>query len=123
MILQAGEDVRVVWADTLDLLSSQYYRVLIARSAEEARAALADAHVDLVIAEGGGGGEGLDLLSDLRISHPDIIRLLVLDPKFGLAPQALSAASRHEPGAEALVPSSYPAFAGKGVRPLQSSGS
>jgi two-component system response regulator HupR/HoxA len=92
----AVSETSAVWADALDLLSSQYYRVLAVRSAAEARSALADAHVDLVIADGDGSGEGLDLLSDLRISHPDIIRLLVLDSQSGLAPQALSAAAIYQ---------------------------
>ena len=85
------------WGDTLNVLSAQYgYRVLATRSAADARAALADAHVDLVIAEDDGGTEGLDLLAALRISHPDIIRLLVLKPQSDLAPQALSAASIYQ---------------------------
>jgi two-component system, NtrC family, response regulator HupR/HoxA len=85
------------WGDTLDLLSAQYgYRVLATRSAADARAALADAHVDLVIAENDGDTDGLDLLAALRISHPDIIRLLVLDPRSDLARQALSAASIYQ---------------------------
>jgi two-component system response regulator HupR/HoxA len=85
------------WGDTLNLLSAQYgYRVLATRSAADAHAALADAHVDLVIAEDDGGTEGLDLLTALRISHPDIIRLLVLDPQSDLARQALSAASIYQ---------------------------
>lgn len=83
------------WDDTLNLLSSQYsYRALAARSAAEAQAALADAHVDLVIADV--GEEGVNLLSTLRISHPDVIRILVLDPQSGLAPQALSAAAIYQ---------------------------
>jgi two-component system response regulator HupR/HoxA len=85
------------WGDTLNLLSAQYgYRVLTTRSAADAHAALGDAHVDLVIAEDDGGTEGLDLLTALRISHPDIIRLLVLDPQSDLARQALSAASIYQ---------------------------
>lgn len=83
------------WDDTLNLLSSQYsYRALAARSAVEAQAALADAHVDLVIADV--GEEGVNLLSTLRISHPDVIRILVLEPQSGLAPQALSAAAIYQ---------------------------
>jgi two-component system response regulator HupR/HoxA len=84
------------WTDALDLLSAHYsYRVLTARTAAEARAALADAHVDLVLAEDE-GGEGLSLLSALRISHPDIIRILVLDADVNLARQALSPAAIYQ---------------------------
>ena len=65
------------WADTVDLLSNQSgYRVLAVRSAGDANSALADAHVDLVIAEDGGSGDGLAFLSELRISHPEMIRSL-----------------------------------------------
>lgn len=85
------------WADTLDLLSAQYgYRVLAVRSAADARTALADAHVDLVIAEDDGGGDGLDILSALRISHPDVIRLLVLDAQPNVARQALAPAAIYQ---------------------------
>lgn len=84
------------WPDALDLLSSQYYRVLTARSADEAKAALSDAHVDLVMVDDGGDGEGLSLLSDLRISHPDVVRILVVDPQYSLAQKALSAASIYQ---------------------------
>lgn len=84
------------WPDALDLLSSQYYRVLTARSADEAKATLSDAHVDLVMVDDGGDGEGLSLLSDLRISHPDVVRILVVDPQYSLAQKALSAASIYQ---------------------------
>lgn len=85
------------WADTIDLLSAQYgYRVLAARSIGDAGSALADAHVDLVMAEGDGSGEGLDFLSTLRVSHPDIIRILVLGSQSNPARQALSPAAIYQ---------------------------
>ncbi|MEM9590369.1 MAG: sigma-54 dependent transcriptional regulator [Pseudomonadota bacterium] len=82
------------WADTLDALSSQYYRVLVCRSVAEAQVALADAHVDLVLADG--DGAGFQFLEDLRISHPDIVRILVLDSQSDFAPASLSAASIYQ---------------------------
>ena len=85
------------WAEALDHLSAQYaYRVLTARTQAEANAALADAHVDLVLAEDDGGGEGWNFLSGLRISHPDIIRILVLDATVNFARQALSPAAIYQ---------------------------
>ena len=85
-----------VWAGTLDLLSRQYYRVLAVRSVAEAEAALTDAHVDLAIVDDDGSGEGFDFLTALRISHPDVVRILILDPPASLAPQGLSAAAIYQ---------------------------
>jgi two-component system response regulator HupR/HoxA len=85
------------WADALDLLSNQSgYRVLAVRSAADARAALADAHVDLVIAEDGGSGDGLGFLSGLRISHPDVIRVLALDAEANLPGTAMAPAAIYQ---------------------------
>jgi two-component system response regulator HupR/HoxA len=85
------------WADTLDHLSEQYgYRVLDVRTAADAQTALADVHVDLALAEDDGSGEGLGFLSALRISHPDIIRILVLDMPSTLARQSLSPAAIYQ---------------------------
>ena len=64
------------WSPTADLLTEDYgYRVLLGRSAAESAAALKDAHIDLVIADETGG---TSILPDLRISHPDIVRVLAL---------------------------------------------
>jgi two-component system response regulator HupR/HoxA len=85
------------WADTVDLLSNQSgYRVLAVRSAGDANSALADAHVDLVIAEDGGSGDGLAFLSELRISHPEIIRLLALNAETSLAGPAVTPAAVYQ---------------------------
>ena len=79
------------------LLTEQYaYRVLHASSAAEARAMLTDAHVDLVIAEEGGGAEGLALLSGLRASHPEIIRVLALPAAYARVEAAISQASVYQ---------------------------
>jgi two-component system, NtrC family, response regulator HupR/HoxA len=68
------------WFATRDVLMDEYgYRVLTARSREEASAAISDIHVDLVIAEDGGNDDGLEFITGLRISHPDIIRVLALE--------------------------------------------
>ena len=63
--------------------------------AADARAALADVHVDLVIAEDDGSGEGLAFSPALRISHPDIIRILASTYP-DLARQSLSPAAIYQ---------------------------
>ncbi len=85
------------WAETLELLANQAgYRVLAVRSAIDAHAALANAHVDLVIAEDDAQGDGLGLLSGLRISHPDIIRVLALGTQSNLAREAVAPAAIYQ---------------------------
>jgi two-component system response regulator HupR/HoxA len=66
----------------------------LARSPVEAFAALTNAHVDLIIAED--GREGVNFLSGLRISHPDIIRILVVDSNSQLSRQAVSPAAIYQ---------------------------
>jgi two-component system response regulator HupR/HoxA len=83
------------WSAPLRVLSDQHdYRVLLARSPAEAFAALSNAHVDLVIAED--GRDGVGLLSGLRVSHPDIIRILVVDADSQLSRQAVSPAAIYQ---------------------------
>ena len=86
------------WAPVKTVLTEQYgYRVLQALSAVEARAALADAHVDVVIAEeGDGDAEGVALLSGLRISHPELIRVLALSAQYMRVQAAISQASVYQ---------------------------
>ena len=86
------------WAPVKPLLTEQYgYRVLQAHSAMEARATLTDAHVDVVIAEeGDGGAEGVALLSGLRISHPELIRVLALPAQYTRVQAAISQASVYQ---------------------------
>ncbi|MET4315715.1 hypothetical protein [Bradyrhizobium sp. RT4b] len=85
------------WSTTEEVLSEEYgYRVLVVRSAEEATSALSDAHIDLVLAEHGPSGEGLTLLVDLRVSHPDIVRVLALEAKTELSQQAISPAAIYQ---------------------------
>ena len=76
------------WASSLDVLSETYaYRVVLAGSAAEALTTMSGIHVDLAIAEDNEGEiAGLDFLTGLRVSHPDIIRVYVT-PKSGAAPE------------------------------------
>jgi len=85
------------WTATADVLSDEYdYRVLTARSAEDAVSALSDAHVDIVLAEHGASGDGLEFLTNLRISHPDVVRVLALEAKTVLTKQAISPAAIYQ---------------------------
>lgn len=82
------------WSSVTALLTKQYgYRVLQAASAPDARLTLADAHVDLVIAD---EADGIGLLSSLRISHPEIIRVLALPSHYGSVQKAISQASVYQ---------------------------
>ncbi|MBO0752796.1 MAG: sigma-54-dependent Fis family transcriptional regulator [Bradyrhizobiaceae bacterium] len=83
------------WSGALGVLSDQYaYRVMLARSPVEALSALSNAHVDLVITEN--GREGVALLSGLRVSHPDIIRVLAVEANVQLSRQAVSPAAIYQ---------------------------
>ncbi len=86
------------WAPVKALLTEQYgYRVLQAHSAAEATGDTADAHVDLVIAEeGDGGADGVALLSGLRVSHPELIRVLALPAQYTRVQTAISQASVYQ---------------------------
>ncbi len=75
------------WKAAADLLEAGLgYRVLVVPGPDEAAAAVNDAHVDLVVADitaigratAAGRPDGSTLLADLRIGHPEIIRILVL---------------------------------------------
>lgn len=68
------------WADITDILSNEYdYRVLSADTLDDAMTALSNAHVDIALVEYGIAGVGLKFLVDLRISHPDVVRILALN--------------------------------------------
>lgn len=86
------------WAPVSALLTEQYgYRVLQTASAAEGLATLTDAHVDLVIAEeGDSGAGGLALLSGLRVSHPELIRVLVLPAAYDRVQAVISEASVYQ---------------------------
>ena len=86
------------WSPVKTLLAGQYgYRVLFALSATEARTALGDVHVDLVVAEEDEiYADGVGLLSALRVSHPDIIRVLALPAQYAPVQRAISQASVYQ---------------------------
>jgi two-component system response regulator HupR/HoxA len=86
------------WSDVRSLLAEQYgYRVLQVRSPAEASTTFADIHVDLVIAdEDEDGADGVGFLSGLRISHPEIIRVLALPERFPRVKKAISQASVYQ---------------------------
>ena len=86
------------WAVTAEILSENYgYRVLFARSVADASSTLADAHVDLVIAEDDEQrSDGLNLLSKLRISHPDVVRVLVMPAQSTHVERAISQAAVYQ---------------------------
>jgi two-component system, NtrC family, response regulator HupR/HoxA len=82
----------IEWSATADVLAEEYgYRVLVVRSLAEAASALADVHVDLVLAEDGPAIGGYDLLAGLRASHPEIIRVLAVDAECALTAKAMAA--------------------------------
>jgi two-component system response regulator HupR/HoxA len=88
-ILIASRD-RGEWLATSEMLAGDLgYRVVRVDSAAAAAGLLRDVHVDLAMADVGVDGEGL--LSDLRVSHADVLRVLVLDDISELTPSALDA--------------------------------
>ena len=86
-----------LWDASADVLTDEYgYRVLTARSCKEAASALSDAHVDIVLAEHGRDGDGLAFLTNLRVSHPDVVRVLALEAKAVLTKQDISPAAIYQ---------------------------
>ncbi len=72
-------------------------RVLQAGSETEAKALLAEAHVDIVIAdEGAAEDEGMPFLSRLQESSPDILRVLAIGAKSGLSLGAVDEAGLYQ---------------------------
>lgn len=73
------------WAEIADTLSDDYdYRVLNADTPDDAMTVLSNAHIDIALVEYGAEGAGLKFLVDLRVSHPDVVRILALDAKTGI---------------------------------------
>jgi len=68
------------WSAFGELLSERHgYRVLVVASEDEAEALARDVHVDLAIAEEGGKTfDGIAFMAGMRVSHPDVARVLVL---------------------------------------------
>jgi two-component system response regulator HupR/HoxA len=54
------------------------YKVLVAKTPAETKSILVDAHVDLLMIDDAYGFDGCEFLSKLRVSNPDIVRVLVL---------------------------------------------
>src|SRR5277367_5383162 len=85
------------WSHTIDLLGDEYgYRVLVVRSALQAATTIDHVHVDLIIADDKDGLDGCQLLADLRVSHPDTIRLLSLDAESPMTVAASAAAAVYQ---------------------------
>jgi two-component system response regulator HupR/HoxA len=79
------------WSGTSELLAEEYgYRVVIVSSPSERTAALRDVHIDLAIAEEGTGSDGRGFLAELRISSPEIIRIMALDAQSPLTTKAMA---------------------------------
>ena len=68
------------WTELAEVLADRNgYRVLFATTGSDAQQLIRDVHIDLVVAdEGTKDFDGCAFLSNLRISHPDIVRVLVL---------------------------------------------
>ncbi|MGO4682396.1 sigma-54-dependent transcriptional regulator [Hyphomicrobium sp. 2TAF46] len=68
------------WTELSEVMADRSgYRVLVATTETEAQQLTRDVHIDLVVAdEGNKDFDGCEFLSNLRVSHPDIVRVLVL---------------------------------------------
>ena len=81
----------------IETLADQHgYKVLVARMAGEARSIVDDAHVDLVMIDDGHGFDGCEFLGRIRVSNPDIVRVLVLPESSERAREASSKASVYQ---------------------------
>jgi two-component system response regulator HupR/HoxA len=81
------------WSATADLLVDEYgYRVLAARTHAEAKSALADFHVDLIIAEESSGG----FLAEIRVSYPEVMRILALDKDSSIAVDTIQSSAIYQ---------------------------
>ncbi|MEJ2625516.1 MAG: sigma 54-interacting transcriptional regulator, partial [Pseudolabrys sp.] len=83
------------WASALEVLTERYaYRVVIAKSASEALTTMGSIHVDLAIAEDHAGEKiGLEFLTKLRVSHPEIMRVYVTPNSSSISGHTLSQAA------------------------------
>jgi two-component system, NtrC family, response regulator HupR/HoxA len=86
------------WRGAVTALSGQRgYRVLHVKTEADARSAIADVHVDVLLAEDREeGGAALDFFGELRNSDPDIIRILILAPEGAVSRRALSEAGIYQ---------------------------
>lgn len=86
------------WSDLVDHLTERHgYRVLTAASEVGSLELAQQVHVDLALAEEGDKGlDGCAYLSGLRISHPDIVRVLVLNKNSNKSPKMVAEASLYQ---------------------------
>jgi two-component system response regulator HupR/HoxA len=79
-VLVVAEDAEP-WASLVAILSERSgYRVLEARSTHDAADLIERAHIDLALVEERGHPmDGCSFLASLRTSHPDVMRVVVLD--------------------------------------------
>ncbi|MFN0195097.1 MAG: sigma-54 dependent transcriptional regulator [Aestuariivirga sp.] len=85
------------WRSLVEILSERFgYRVLAGKSAPDGAKMVADAHVDLAIAEEAGNINGCNFLTELRVSHPEIARVLVLGEGTNTSNGALSHAAVYQ---------------------------
>ena len=86
------------WASSIEVLSERYaYRVVVLSSAAKALTTMSSIHVDLAIAEDNEGeSSGLDFLTGLRVSHPDIIQVYVTSRSGSISDQALANAAIYQ---------------------------
>jgi len=86
------------WGAFIELMTERHgYRVLTATTEAEALALARDVHVDLAIAdEGNRDFDGCAFLSGLRISHPDVVRVLVLAKGLDRTGRAIREASVYQ---------------------------
>lgn len=80
-----------------EILSERFeYRVLTARSLQEASDLIEKAHIDLALVEDAHDFDGCGLLYSLRTSHPDIMRVAALEQNSDRAREAVSRASVYQ---------------------------
>ncbi len=91
-------NIEAAWPALTDLLSERHgYRVLTAETEAEALKIARDVHVDLAISEEGIKDlDGCGFLAGLRISHPDVVRVLVLSKGSERANKAVKEASVYQ---------------------------
>ena len=91
-------NIEAAWPALTDLLSERHgYRVLTAETESEALQIARDVHVDLAISEEGLKDlDGCGFLAGLRISHPDVVRVLVLSKGSERANKAVKEASVYQ---------------------------
>ena len=83
------------WSEALEVLSDRYaYRVVSTGSVAEALTAMGSIHVDLAIAEDRQDETvGLEFLTRLRVSHPEIMRVYVTPSSEPMSHQVLAQAA------------------------------